>query len=315
MKQHVWLLYFLFFLLISCNSQKRDSSFTFVRIDQGVELLENGQPVFFYQEKPKSRDGEYTCNNYLHPLYSLKGDTLTEEFPTDHPYHRGIFWAWHQIYVNGESVGNSWIMENIKQDIVKMTTITENNIAQLKLFVLWKSNLFENYSPIVKEETTITVHSVTNNIRKIDFRISLNAVVSGVEIGGADNEKGYGGFCARLRLPDNLIFTSLNKKVIPTTEQIRTGAWMDFSASFGSNSDASGITIMCHPKTPNYPAPWILRPKTSMQNIVFPGRERIEFPMGEPVVLYYRLIIHDGRSSSVDINKLHTEYSKIDVSQ
>lgn len=315
MKQYFSLSCFFIFLFISCVKQKPDSSFIFQSTDQGVRLFENGQPIFFYQEKPKSQDGKYICNNYLHPLYSLKGDTLTEEFPADHPYHRGIFWAWHQIYVNGKSVGDSWTMKNIKQDIVNMTTITENNTAQLKLLVLWKYLLFENYTPIVSEETTITVHGVENNIRKIDFRISLNALVAGVEIGGADNEKGYGGFCARLKLPDNLIFTSLNDKVIPTTEQIITGPWMDFSASFGSNSEVSGITIICHPKTPNYPAPWILRQKESMQNIVFPGRIRIEIPMIEPVVLYYRLIIHDGKSERVNIRKLQNEYSKFDVSK
>jgi len=82
---------FLIIVLISGHSQEKKSTFTFIRNDQGIELSQNGNPVFFYQEKPKSLDGKYICNNYLYPLYSLNGDTLTEEFPVDHPYHRGIF--------------------------------------------------------------------------------------------------------------------------------------------------------------------------------------------------------------------------------
>ena len=129
MKQLLWIHYFLIFFLISCGSRKQDSSFTFERTDQGVGLSENGKPVFFYQEKSKSLDGKYICNNYLHPLYSLNGDTLTEEFPSDHLYQRGIYWAWHQIYINGKSAGDGWVMENIMQDVTDVNLASKNGSA------------------------------------------------------------------------------------------------------------------------------------------------------------------------------------------
>lgn len=308
MKFHILILCSYAFALISCNSQKAGSNFTYNNTDQGVELLENGDPVFFYQEKPKSLDGNYICNNYLHPLYSLNGDTLTEEFPVDHPYHRGIYWAWHQMYVDGKSLGDGWIMENISQDVRDVQTNVNNNSAEININAVWKSTLFENNRPFLAEKTTITVHALENNIRKIDFAISLQALVPGVEIGGSDDEKGYGGFCARLKLPDDLTFISENKIVTPQVTQIIAGNWMDFSASYGRNGETSGVAILCHPKTPNYPAPWILRAKTSMQNIVFPGRERINISMDRHINLYYRLIIHNGDATSLDLNQLQDEY-------
>ena len=132
-----------------------------------------------------------------------------------------------------------------------------------------------------------------------------------VEIGGSDDEKGYGGLCARLKLPNDLTFTSSTGNIIPQTFQVKAGPWMDFSASFGGDEETTGLAILCHPKTPNYPAPWILRSKTSMQNIVFPGRERIKIPMDEPLVLYYRLIIHDGNANKIDLRKLQSEYEGV----
>jgi hypothetical protein len=81
--------YLSFILVISCISNNSKQGFTFNENSEGVEIKENGQPVFFYQRKHKSLDGKYTCNNYIHPLYSLNGDTLTEEFPVDHSY------PWH----------------------------------------------------------------------------------------------------------------------------------------------------------------------------------------------------------------------------
>lgn len=312
MKQLLWIHYFLIFSLISCGQQKLDSPFTFKRSDQGVELLENGQPAFFYQEKPKSLDGKYICSNYLHPLYSLEGDTITEEFPVDHPYHRGIFWAWHQVYIDGKSIGDGWIMENIEQEVINIQTATIKDAALLKLKVNWKSPIFENNKPFLSEQTTITVHPLENKIRKIDFAIALKALVPGLEIGGSDDEKGYGGLCVRLKLPEDLTFITSEGSVEPQTLQIDGTPLMDFSGTL-TGKEVSGVTILCHPETPNYPAPWIIRSITSMQNIVFPGRDRIELDMKKPVVLYYRLIVHKGNANTIDINKLQSEYEEVDV--
>ena len=59
--------------------------------DDGVWVQEGDAKVLFYQRRPKSKDGKYTRANYVHPLMDLDGETLTEDFPADHPHHRGIF--------------------------------------------------------------------------------------------------------------------------------------------------------------------------------------------------------------------------------
>lgn len=313
MGKHLCVLVFLITAFPSCNSHDERSSFTFEKDEQGVQLLENGQPVYFYQKMPKSLTGKYISNNYLHPLYSLNGDTLTEEFPADHPHHRGIFWAWHQMYINGESIGDGWIMENIEQEVLDVQTET-TNLAQMELNVHWKSPLFENGKPFIEENTKIIVHPRKDDIRKIDFVIALKALVPGVEIGGSDDVKGYGGLCARLKLPEDLTFTSSEGPVTPKTEQIKAGPYMDFSSSFFSkNGIPSGVSILCHPETSNYPAPWILRSKTSMQNIVFPGRDPVAITMDEPVVLYYRLLVHNLNADKLKISELQSEYEKTTV--
>ncbi len=289
------------------------SPFSIHESSDGIELREDGQPVFFYQRQPKASAENKVYNNYLHPLYDLNGDTITEEFPEDHPYHRGIFWAWHQLYIHDQSVGDGWIMEDITQDVVGVESTLDKEEAQLNAHVLWKSEKFENRKPFVEEHTSITVHQQQPEYRIIDFEISLKALVPGVQLGGSNDIKGYGGFCARIKLPKSLSFTSSDGPVSPHEGQVVAGAWMDFSHYDSARQEERGLAILCHPSTPNYPAPWILRQTGSMQNIVFPGAKRIELSMDKPTILRYRLIIHNGNATKANIAAYQKEFEQIEV--
>jgi hypothetical protein len=289
-----------------CNVQR--SGFEFRQTDQGIELNENGKPVFFYQKVPKSLTGEYICTNYIHPLYNLKGDVLTEEFPADHPFHRGVFWTWHQIYIDTTSIGDGWINKGISQDVVKVLTEKKNGQAVINLEVLWNSDSLPAGEPFMREKTSIIVHPSESDIRKIDFTIELDALIAKLEIGGSADAKGYGGLCLRLNIPDSMVFTSVNGTVTPQELQVSASPWMDFSGAFSDDQNKTGIAILCHPGNPLFPSPWILRQKGSMQNAVYPGKERIRLEMNKPLVLRYRLIIHNGDVQAVNLNKLQAEY-------
>jgi hypothetical protein len=304
--------FILFAACTACGTNSGDEKpFLFEPGDHGVALSENGTPVFYYRKEPKTLTGTYVCNHYIHPLFALNGDTLTEEFPPDHPYHRGIFWSWHQLYADSLSLGDDWVAEHVTHDVTAVQTDIENGNATLDLEVQWRSALLENGRAFMKENTRITVYPTRAGVRLIDFEISLQALVQGVTMGGSDDEKGYGGFCARLRLPDDLVFTSEDGAVIPQTLQVIAGAWMDFSGTFGPSREPSGLAICCHPSTPNYPAPWILRQQTSMQNIVYPGRERVPLSMDRPTILRYRLVVHDGTARKVNLPALQLAFEKI----
>ena len=101
-------------IIILCVINKNSAqSFSYKKTTEGIEINENSRPVLFLQTKPKSINGKYERSGYVHPLYDLKGNVITEDMPEDHPYHRGIFWAWHQVVVDGKNVADGWISENI----------------------------------------------------------------------------------------------------------------------------------------------------------------------------------------------------------
>jgi hypothetical protein len=302
----------LLLIVASCSFiEGRKSPFSLTETDKGIEVSENGRPVFFYQKSPKTLTGQYVCSNYIHPLYNLNGDVITEEFPADHPFHRGVFWAWHQLYRNNVRLGDGWTNDSISQEVVKISSEKGKDRVGIDLEVFWHSSTDDTGKPFIEERTSITVNKIKSGIRTIDFEISLRALHEGIQIGGSADQKGYGGFCVRMKLPDSLVFSSVKGAVTPQELQVKAGPWMDFSGKFGEADELSGITILCNQGMPDYPEQWILRQKGSMQNIVFPGSKRINVPVKKPLVLRYRIIIHNGDAGSLDIPMLMEEYSRI----
>lgn len=282
-----------------------------------VYFLEDTDSILVYQKSEKSLDGAYARCHYIHPLYSLDGAVLTEDFPADHLHHRGIFWAWHQLYIGDTRIGDGWDIKDFSWEVTHVTVLDKaENAKSLQTEVLWKSPQWKDATgkeqPVVKEITTITIYPAEHSYRQIDFEISLLALEETMRLGGSENEKGYGGFSTRIKLPDAIAFTSSTGTVIPDNLPVWAGAWMDISGALGNNGSTAGISILCHPENPGYPNPWILRAAKSLQNAVYPypGATAVPLSNTEPTVLRYRLLIHTGDSTALDIPEIYLDYKE-----
>lgn len=280
-------------------------------------FTEGKDSILSYQASEKSIDGKYIRSNYIHPLYTLDGAILTEDFPLDHLHHRGIFWAWHQLYIGDKRIGDGWEIENFSWDVFAVRAKKQkDNSKAIETTVLWKSPLWKSKSgkekAFVKEITTITVHPKQPHFRLIDIEIALLALEPNMKIGGSEDEKGYGGFSPRIRLSDDIVFTDPTGKITPTNLPIPASEWMDISGSLGKNGNKAGLTILCSPKNPGAKNPWILRAKKSMQNAVypFPGAKAVPLSNKKPTVLRYRLIVHDGSADTIPIAEIYQDYAK-----
>lgn len=289
-------------------SQVYGQRFTTIHSDEGIEIAENGKRVLFYQQRPKSWEGKYERAGYVHPLYSLNEKILTEDLPGDHPYHRGIFWAWHQVILNNKKVADGWTSENISWKPVKLKIKTRKENAVLQSELIWNVKLGQDDpTAIVKETTKITVHPSTEQYREIDFDIHLSAMVDSLKIGGSDDAKGYGGFCLRLNLPKDISFISGNTVITPMETAVTAGPWMDLTGSFdGALMPKTGVVVFCSPPGGGQ-QPWILRKETSMQNVPYPGRTPMTLSK-KGWRLKYRIVIHSGDMSNDDIEKLYQQY-------
>lgn len=306
---------FIILLLFASTTEAQTVS---VAINKDQAYFTQGEDsILVYQISDKSINGNYKRANYIHPLYSLDGEILTEDFPEDHLHHRGIFWAWHQLYIGDKRIGDGWEIENFKWDVTSVKEIYTNNKSKtIKTEVLWKSNLWldsaGNENPFVKETTSITVYPKTENYRVIDIEIQLLALEPKLSIGGSEDAKGYGGFSPRIKLPEDINFTSYREKINPENLPVKAGNWMDFSGALGKDESKAGLTIFCHPSNPGKQNRWILRQKRSMQNAVypFPGAKTVPLSNTKPTVLRYRLVVHNGNANTLNLSKLYEAYKK-----
>ena len=295
---------------------EKASSFRSVENEDGILILEDDQKLLFYQRKTKSLDGRFPRANYVHPLYDLDGNVLTEDFPDDHLHHRGIFWTWHQLFVGDKRIGDPWIAKDSIWDVVDVKFAIEKESCEMTASILWKSPLWADDSgqpkPLVTETTTIRIHRAEANHRMIDFRIQLLAMEKDVRIGGSEDKKGYGGFCTRVRLPDDIRFTGRAGAVTPKVTAVEAGPWMEMTGAF-VKSRQGGITILCHPTLPGFPQRWILRNRNSMQNPVYPGREAVLLSQTRALDLNYRLVIHRGEVDKATIEKWQRAYAAMKI--
>lgn len=298
----------LLLLLLSCNVHTQ--SLSVEHTAEGVLVKQGEEKVLFYQKETKSKEGKYPRANYVHPLYGIDGAELTEDFPADHLHHRGIFWAWHQVIIGEKNIGDTWECKDFEWDVLTLGHQQENKGAlSLHTQVLWKSPLYTTVQggkkPFLKEETKITVHPKTKNHRVIDFEISLLALVPDLKLGGSDDQKGYGGFSVRMKMPEDIRFVSKEGEIVPSAGQVNAGQWVNISGSLAANSGKAGMVIMRYPNHPLHPQPWILRKSGSMQNPVYPGRIPVSISDKKPTILKYRLVVYKGLLSENEINRIY----------
>ena len=283
------------------------------RQEDGYLFEENARPVLFYRLAPKSLDGRYERSNYIHPLYGLDGEILTEDFPEDHFHHRGVFWTWHQVLVGNVRAGDPWLAQNFSWDVRESAVLADGAGVRVRLH--WKSPDFRGGAEAIVEETAaVCVHPAEDALRKVDFEIRLTPLHDDFRLGGSEDDKGYGGFSLRVKMLPDLTFTAANGPVTAGRNAADAGSWMDFSATFGGGGKKSGVAVLVHPSSIGYPQPWILRalPAKSMQNPVWPGRGPAPLAKGQEVVLRYRLILHRGGADAVPLADLWEEYRSAD---
>lgn len=276
--------------LLGC-SDPRETALSVNGNNSQIDVSDDIGPVLRYQILPPDSREPWRAN-YLHPVFTPDGVAITENAPADHIHHRGIFWSWRGVFIEGKSVGDAWIGEHISYTPTSQSYgLQPDGSVRIETGTLWHTDIAGQAANFLREETIVAVWPVeVDGSRRLHLRVALTALVPGVSLAGSDNEKGYGGLSFRLGRADQMDIASDGQKLIATPEPVQSGDRVEFIFRAPPAGWPSAISIGCTVNGKPWHN-WILRQESSMQNCAWPGRNPAPISMDTATVLEADLII------------------------
>jgi hypothetical protein len=267
--------------------------------DGKVEVL-----TYCYGDRLKAGvDPNYTQSSYIHPLFSLDGQALTDDSPADHLHHHGLFWTWPVVKVRGLNT-STWEpkLPRLRQFFVRwLKREAANGSFLLSVENAWK---LDGKETVAKEKIVLEIHPIENTGRLIDLELTIEASGGSLELQGTlDQNKGYGGLCFRgaPMFTGAALITdkgALNEDVVHTPFR-----WADISTR------ELGVSIFVSPDHPGFPTKWLIRNSyAGLINVSWPGLTSVVLKPGEPVTLRYRVIIHRGNAAAADVEAAYRQF-------
>jgi hypothetical protein len=243
-------------------------------------------------------------SDYLHPVYGLNGEVLTDDYP-EHPHHRGLWLSWPVVRWK-DRVADLWAVCDVWARPEKIEAIkTSPKMALLKAVNFWKFGVEEQH-PIVREAMTLRVYPTTGSDergRVFDIDVTLTALEDGVAIGGRP-KGGYGGMTYRA-LP------AKNQEIAPFVADESAdprGAWCRYSADFPGSKTRTSLVLFQHASNPGYPTAHNVYANINCFMPAFPGDAEYPLPKGKPVTLKHRVWIVEGVPSQQELQEAWAGY-------
>jgi hypothetical protein len=290
-----------------------EANFSLNENDKGqLTVYENEDPVLTYNfgmQLGNVAPERYRRSSYIHPVYDLNGNSITDDFPEDHYHHRGISLMWPKVYIDSIRY-DLWHIYGQQNDLKGIHQIFEKWMykeagpisANIGLKNYWQ---VENGPRVMDEQVELRVFRSIKNYRAIDVKIILKAKTN-ISFEG-QTKKGYGGFNFRFAPRVETTITSNYGK--EEDSDLKPLPWADLSARFNYNDNVSGAAVFQHSSNIDYPAGWCLR-HYGFLGVAWPGVERYEMEPGESLVLRFRILVHQGDSNESNIATLYELFDK-----
>ncbi len=300
-------------LLVCLASQAR----TELRIQSNGERLtigHNGQELLGYQilpmQNPKGGDA-FKGSNFIHPLRTPSGFSVTDFQPEDHLHHFGLWWPWKYIEVEGRKIV-CWELQKGEGLIQgRRATIQDRGFIA-------ESDYIDRTAPsaprvVLNEETHVLLTDFTQpeaNGYFLDISITHRcATEHPVEV-SAYRYSGFGYRGAASWNKDTCaILTSEGKNRFDAN--FTRAKWVRFQGSV-PNGGTAGVLLMGHRENRDHPE--MLRTWDKQNNgAIFANFNPVQvkpwkLEPGRKYTRRYRLFVYDGKLNEEQAEGLWKEY-------
>ena len=341
MKHHYPYLLLPFFLVCTAAGQRlfAAETFLFKENDQKqLTLSEGSLPVLTYQynvvehKNVPQRDRRRLAGCYVHPLYGINGEILTDSAPVDHYHQHGVFWKWPHVEIH-EPDGqithyDLWTSDtDLHQHFIRWIGKTiSDETATIEVENGWFIGNPKEGNKIMTEQVKIIAHRIQKGgdvaCRAVDFEFLWQPTTHPIRLRGSEG-KSYGGFSMRLKpfvaegksLAER---SDVNRITVPSgiaeEDLLETPlAWADYTSIFRHPATGvmhpGGLAFFVPKTQPDYPPTWLTRYYGTL-NVGWPGVQGRTFQPGEEIKLCYRIWIHEGTVTVPQLEKAYGEYTR-----
>lgn len=273
----------------------------------------DGQHVFSYHMTTVgpagAKDDAYARSGFVHPLKTLSGVTVTDDFPPDHLHQNGLFATWVNVTFEGHRT-DFWNNGKNKGTFRHTKLLGMQSGDEAAEFVVEIEHV---------DETSPNGAKVAL-IEKRSYRLSTIGSYVVVDVHGIQkcatdspviiNEYHYGGPAlrgARHWSPsDRVDFVNEQGENRIDGNHTKTKWFQLFGPATSESDTTASVTLITHPQNFRYPEPARLHPK--MPYGVFSpcveGEFRIE--PGKPLAMRYRYVAADGKPGAAELKSVIT---------
>ncbi len=312
-------------LVCTMHACAASASYTLTPTAEGMQLkTPEGQIVFEYKTRiPANLQSPSAA--YFDPVNTPSGERVSNAAPDDHPWHRGIFlgildsefrtpvdtsklpsnhlegaftvkradfWAWG-LYAPRDG-------RIIRNRDIRLLDADEKH-AELEIHNDW---LVDDQKMV--EETDNVAVVERDGVYVIDITYRIAPVVDFVV-----DQTAFGGFAFQAQKYGDSYYSNASGKVtLPSPHYSLPGSdwpsepWYDYCIKLKSDGKLVGVAVLDHPMNP--PTRW--HNVLWMVNPCITSFGPLTIHPSEPLILRYRVVVHDGVTPTDLLQKLSVEW-------
>lgn len=292
------------------GSWKVDRQVKLIQQAEGIHLMIGGSPILFYQiETAFPEEGQpdyYKRSGFIHPLYSPRGQVLTDDFPKGHTHQHAIFNAWVNTLFKGEKV-DFWNQHQETGTVEHVELLGLDEGALSSQIHVKLSHLSLEHGEVLEEDWKIRAYPMKDYFLFDLISEQTNTTKDTLFI----LEYHYGGMAFRGSKEWNDVDSDnyTNSWQILTSEgktkedaDHSHAAWVDASGMV--EEEIAGVTVFGFPD--NFRYPQAIRVHPSMPYWVYSPMVDGEFYIapGQKYHSRYRYYVHQGEPDTSIIEKI-----------
>jgi hypothetical protein len=249
---------------------------------------------------------------YIHPVYTPSGRTVTDDYPSDHYHHHGIWFAWTKTEFEGGHP-DFWNMGDgtgrVEFEALEDTWSGPVH-AGFRSRQRYVALTGAGPKTALSEQWDVRIYSVGKSPKPyfvFDIAVTQQCATGSPLI---LEEYRYGGVAVRghrdWKDKSKVAFLTSEGKTRENGNATR-GRWCHIGGPV--EGQLVGIAVLDHPANFRAPAPLRIHPDDPYFNYAPSQAGKFEIRPGEKFILRYRYIVADGRPDPDELNRLWNDYA------